>query len=77
MVKVKAKETLFDGMQRREAGEVFYVTDMKLVSKRSMEVLDDHVGEEEAKAAEQEEEASGRKKTLSKQAKLDGRVKGD
>lgn len=77
MVKVKAKVTLFDGMQRREPGEVFYVASMKLVSERSMEVLDDHVGEEEAKAAEQDEEANGRKKPVSKKAKLDGRVKED
>ena len=74
MVKVKAKETLFDGMQRREPGEVFYVDNMKLVSQRSMEVLDDHVGEEEARAAAEEEEGKGRKKDKSK---LDGRKKAD
>lgn len=74
MVKVKAKEILFDGMQRRDVGEVFYVADMKLVSQRSMEVLDDHVGEEEAKAAAEEEEEKGRKKDKSK---LDGRKKAD
>lgn len=74
MVKVKAKETLYDGMQRREPGEVFYVDNMKLVSQRSMEVLDDHVGEEEARAAVEEEEEKGRKKDKSK---LDGRKKAD
>lgn len=74
MVKVKAKEILFDGMQRRDPGEVFYVDNMKLVSKRSMEVLDDHVGEEEARAAAEEEEEKGRKKDKSK---LDGRKKAD
>ena len=66
MVKVEAKETLFDGMQRREPGEVFYVADMKLVSKRSMKVLDDHVPEDEAEAVAAEEEKSGRKKGPSK-----------
>ena len=74
MVKVKAKEVLFDGMQRRDIGEVFYVTDMKKVSERSMDVLDEHVGEEEAKAAEAEEEEKGRKKDRSK---MDGRKKAD
>lgn len=66
MVKVEAKETLFDGMQRREPGEVFYVDDMKLVSKRSMKVLDDHVAEDEAAAVAAEEEKNGRKKGPSK-----------
>ena len=66
MVKVKAKETLFDGMQRREPGEVFYVDGMDKVSSRSMEVLDDHVGDEEARAASEKEEAEGRKKGPSK-----------
>ena len=71
MVKVKAKETLFNGMQRREPGEVFYVDSMEKVSKRSMDVLDDHVGEEEARAAAEGEEENGRKKGPSK---LDGRI---
>ena len=60
-------------MQRREPGEVFYVDNMKLVSQRSMEVLDDHVGEEEAVRRRKKEE-KGRKKDKSK---LDGRKKAD
>lgn len=66
MVKVEAKETLFDGMQRREPGEVFYVADMKKVSARSMKVLDDRVSDEEAAAVAAGEEANGRKKGPSK-----------
>lgn len=65
-VKVKAKEVLFDGMQRRDVDEVFYVDGMDKVSKRSMIVLDDHVSDKEAREAAEEEEVSGRKKGPSK-----------
>ena len=45
MTEVKAKVSCFCEGKRRREGEVFFVSDPKMVSKKNMEVLSEHKSE--------------------------------